>query len=53
MRAEIDKTAFQYFDMPDNVVKATIDPQSGKAVPENTPGAVTALFKHGTEPGHM
>ncbi|MCK4620492.1 MAG: penicillin-binding protein, partial [Desulfobacterales bacterium] len=41
---------FQYFDIPDDVVRLNIDPVSG--LPENakSPNAVTALFKKGTEP---
>jgi penicillin-binding protein 1A len=48
-KALADK-AFQYFDIPDDVVLLSIDPVSG--LPENTesPNAVTALFKKGTEP---
>ena len=48
-KALADK-AFQYFDIPDDVVRLNIDPVTG--LPENakSPNAVTALFKKGTEP---
>ncbi len=48
-KALADK-AFQYFDIPDDVVQVYIDPVTG--LPENvkSPNAVTALFKKGTEP---
>ena len=48
-KALADK-AFQYFDIPDDVVRLNIDPVTG--LPENakSPNAVAALFKKGTEP---
>jgi penicillin-binding protein 1A len=45
--------AFQpvdYFDIPDDVVRISIDPVSGKAVADDDRNAVTAMFKKGTEP---
>ncbi len=40
----------RYFDLPDNVVKMGIDPDSGRRAAAGTQSAVTALFKKGTEP---
>jgi penicillin-binding protein 1A len=40
----------QYFDIPDDVVKVRIDPSTGLLATDNTPNAVKALFKKGTEP---
>ncbi len=39
-----------YFDLPDNVIKVPIDPDSGRYAPGESTRAVTALFKKGTEP---
>ena len=39
-----------YFDIPDDVVPAAIDPATGAAVPPEAPGALRALFVRGTEP---
>ena len=40
----------QYFDLPDNVAKAHINPDTGKRAADGSKSAVTALFKKGTEP---
>ena len=40
----------QAFGRPVNVVVATMDAQTGRAVPPETPGAVAAAFRLGTEP---
>jgi penicillin-binding protein 1A len=40
----------QYFDIPDDVVKVSIDPSTGLLTADNSPNAVKALFKKGTEP---
>ena len=40
----------QYFDLPDDVVKVSVDPSTGLLAPDNDPNAVKALFKKGTEP---
>ncbi|MEE4263143.1 MAG: PBP1A family penicillin-binding protein [Desulfobacteraceae bacterium] len=40
----------RYFDFPDNVSKVYIDPDTGKRAADGSKGAVTALFKKGTEP---
>jgi membrane carboxypeptidase/penicillin-binding protein len=39
-----------YFDIPDDIVRVSIDPISGKPAAENAQGAVIAMFKKGTEP---
>ncbi|MGD9275506.1 MAG: PBP1A family penicillin-binding protein [Desulfobacterales bacterium] len=39
-----------YFDIPDDIVRISIDPISGKPAAENAQGAVAAMFKKGTEP---
>jgi len=40
----------EHFDLPDNVVKVRIDPQTGALATNGSQDAVTALFKKGTEP---
>jgi len=49
VRALSDKP-FQYFDIPDDVIKVYINPLTGRLATENSPYAVEALFKKGTEP---
>jgi penicillin-binding protein 1A len=39
-----------YFDIPDNVVKKRMDPNSGRLSSAEMPGTVPALFIKGTEP---
>jgi penicillin-binding protein 1A len=48
-RALLDRP-IQYFDIPDDVVKVSIDPLTGLLAADNAPNAVKALFKKGTEP---
>jgi len=48
-RALLDRP-IQYFDIPDDVVKVSIDPSTGLLASDNAPDAVKALFKKGTEP---
>ena len=48
-RALLDRP-IQYFDIPDDVVKVSIDPSNGLLASDNAPNAVKALFKKGTEP---
>jgi len=48
-RALLDR-AIQYFDIPDDVVKVSIDSSTGLLATDNSPNAVKALFKKGTEP---
>jgi penicillin-binding protein 1A len=50
MTKALDRKPFQYFDMPDDLVKVRMDPVSGLLASDDSPGAVTALFKKGTEP---
>ena len=50
MTTVLSKLPYQYFDIPDDVIKVSIDPVTGRAVSEDNPKAVTALFKKGTEP---
>ena len=40
----------QYFDLPDNVTQVRMNPNTGKRAGEGSEGAVTAIFKKGTEP---
>ncbi len=44
------KTPFQYFDIPDNVVKVRMNPLNGRLAADDSPDVVSALFKQGTEP---
>lgn len=44
------KTPHQYFDIPHNVVKVRMNPLTGRLAPDDSPDAVSALFKQGTEP---
>jgi penicillin-binding protein 1A len=39
-----------YFDLPDNVIKLRMDPQTGKLATDGSKNAVDALFIKGTEP---
>jgi penicillin-binding protein 1A len=48
-RALLDRP-IQYFDIPDDVVNVPIDPWTGLLAAHNSPNAVKALFKKGTEP---
>lgn len=40
----------QYFDLPDNVVKVRMNPDTGRLAADGAVNAVEALFKKGTEP---
>ncbi|CAB5137151.1 Multimodular transpeptidase-transglycosylase (EC (EC [Olavius algarvensis associated proteobacterium Delta 3] len=40
----------QYFDIPDDVVRVRIDPETGAPVDDRSPKGVGVLFKRGTEP---
>lgn len=40
----------QYFDIPDDVVQIRMNLETGRLAAENSPRAVNALFKKGTEP---
>ena len=50
MTQALADSPFQYFDIPDDVVKVRIDPITGLRAPDNSTRTVTALFKKGTEP---
>jgi len=50
MQKALQNRPIQYFDIPDDVVKVSIDPSSGLLASDNAPDAVKALFKKGTEP---
>ena len=50
MTKALGRKPFQYFDMPDDLVKVRMDPVTGLLASDDSPGAVEALFKKGTEP---
>ena len=50
MTKALDRKPFQYFDMPDDIIKIRMDPVTGLLASDDSPGAVEALFKKGTEP---
>jgi penicillin-binding protein 1A len=50
MQKALLKRPVQYFDIPDDVVKVSIDPSTGLLTKDDSPNAVKALFKKGTEP---
>jgi penicillin-binding protein 1A len=50
MQTAISQRPYHYFDIPDDVVKVWMDPDSGRRVAADAPRAVEALFKKGTEP---
>ncbi len=50
MSEALSKKPYRFFDIPDDVVKVPMDPVTGRLLPEDSPNAVTALFKKGTEP---
>ena len=50
MTKALDRKPFQYFDMPDDLIKVRMDPVTGLLASDDSPGAVEALFKKGTEP---
>ena len=41
---------YRHFDIPDDVVKAYMDPLTGRLLPDEATNGVMALFKKGTEP---
>ncbi|MEN8246484.1 MAG: PBP1A family penicillin-binding protein [Thermodesulfobacteriota bacterium] len=45
MQTALSGRPYTYFDMPDNVVRKTMNPVTGKILPDGTPGSVPALFK--------
>ncbi len=50
MATSLLEKPYQYFDFPDDVIRRPIDRATGKPVPAQSPTAVAALFKVGTEP---
>ena len=50
MKEVLADQAVDYLDIPDNVVRISFDPVSGRTMAAEEPGAVTAMFKKGTEP---
>jgi penicillin-binding protein 1A len=50
MTAALEHEPQQYFDIPDDVTQIRMDPETGLAASDDSPKAVTALFKKGTEP---
>ena len=40
----------QYFDLPDDIIQIRINPNTGLPTSDDSPNAVPALFKKGTEP---
>jgi penicillin-binding protein 1A len=50
MRTALAGGSSQQFDLPDNVSKVMMDPQTGMLAPHESKEAVMALFKKGTEP---
>ena len=50
MSQVLAKKPYQFFDIPDDVVKVHMDSVTGRLLPEDSSDAVIALFKKGTEP---
>ena len=50
MEAALADEPHQYFDLPDNVTKVHMNPDTGGLASDESKFAVTALFKKGTEP---
>ncbi len=50
MQAALSDMPLQYFDIPDDVVSIRMDPDTGGAIPRDSPQGVVAFFKKGTEP---
>ena len=50
MTKALDTKPFQYFDIPDDLIKLRMNPVTGLFTSDDSSGAVTALFKKGTEP---
>jgi penicillin-binding protein 1A len=50
MEAALADEPHQYFDLPDNVTKVHMNPDTGGLASDESNSAVTALFKKGTEP---
>jgi penicillin-binding protein 1A len=50
MASALEDGPHRYFDLPDNLVRVTMDPDTGKLAADGSKAAVTALFRKGTEP---
>jgi penicillin-binding protein 1A len=50
MKAALATMPHLYFDLPDNVIRVHMNPQTGMRAPDESENAVPALFKKGTEP---
>ena len=50
MKKAMAESPYEYFDIPDGVIRVTIDAVTGKAAQAGAQNAVSALFKKGTEP---
>jgi len=50
MKAAFEGKPYQDFDIPDDVIHVDMNPATGTLASGNSSGAVTALFKKGTEP---
>jgi penicillin-binding protein 1A len=50
MTGALNVKPLQYFDIPDDVVIVPIHPSTGRLATDNSPYAVKAIFKKGTEP---
>jgi penicillin-binding protein 1A len=50
MEKALENKPFQYFDIPDDVVEVYMNSTDGLLENADSPGAVKALFKKGTEP---
>ena len=45
MQTALSERPVTYFDMPDHMMRKSMDPVTGKILPDNAPGSVLALFK--------
>ena len=50
MKTAIATKSHQYFDLPDNVIKVRMNPQTGMLARNESEIGVNALFRNGTEP---
>jgi penicillin-binding protein 1A len=50
MQSALENRSPQQFDLPDNVSRVAMDPQTGLPASQESTEAVWALFKKGTEP---
>jgi penicillin-binding protein 1A len=50
MKTALTDESRQFFDIPDNLIRVPIDPQSGQLQVDQSKESVYALFKVGTEP---